>query len=427
MINTSSRPCGVLAPDLRNQCSLEVGHVYEIPRAAVFSPVTPVVTYAGNIITSVNTNIGDRLALCKQLGIEWDWTGRESERDTQSNNCDRYTEFPRGLNCGTCRSIPGSTVKCTRNGFYGRKLPCCFKDQSCNQDPTACFVSFEPTTVTCPPEFRDVTQGECADTIMKWCTGLNEDGIPEPGIAWTSRWTGTVDQVSQPCVRALYRNLYANNPNKLVRCQTQILPDHPFESQGFNYSQNLFEAMVQRYVDQGGRLEASEGTPGALTVLNPLIRQICSETPGLCQRALFKYCATQTVEAISRNPNALSVCGCYLPNEQYAKYTDVYQINRECTPTCNVDGVIPLPSNDSTGTKICEQSTCVIDNASLNVIAATGGNISFDQICSSCASGVTGGTGTCNCNLTGLNFTSVGSRIPNFDISQACGSDTRCY
>ena len=278
--------------------------------------------------------------------------------------------------------------------------------------------------------------------MKDWCVGKLSDGTQEPLSTWVQKWIGQYTTVNEdgtpgetfdrPCYRAIYRNLY-DDPTKSSNPGCLATPGvGATTSVGFQYAQDLILAMITQYDNQGGRLQASESEESN-TQLNPMIWDICSKTPGLCQEALYKYCATTTVNNLTQNVSALPWCGCYMPPEQYAKYTDVYEINRECTPTCNRKGVIQLPSDSGISTKICNQSTCVIDNVSIQLaqstVGSSGQGIDFSQICSSCAG--TGSSnqigGACSCTIAGTTITAINSTIGNLSISQQCGSSAACY
>ncbi|CAH6418482.1 Hypothetical protein POVN_LOCUS198 [uncultured virus] len=267
--------------------------------------------------------------------------------------------------------------------------------------------------------------------MMNYCTGFNADGTKVNSDVWIQRWLGDVNvggqTFSRPCYHNLYRNMYDKTAFGCTGLPAPIVPN----SNGYIYAQDLVTAMISRYNDDGGRLDVSESGQGN-DQLNGMIWQICNQTPGLCQSAMYRYCATTTLETLTRSAATLPWCGCYMDATQYSKYTDLYQISRECTPTCNVKGVLPLPSADGVGTRVCTQSTCVIDDVSImiaqSVVGASGGGIQFSQLCSSCQSAVEGsGTGTCTCLLTGATFQIINSQIGNVNISQECGTNAVCY
>jgi hypothetical protein len=123
------------------------------------------------------------------------------------------------------------------------------------------------------------------------------------------------------------------------------------------------------------------------------------------------------------DPSLQKWCGCYLPDAQYSRYTDVYRISKECTPSCNLKGVIPLPTSDGIGVKTCQQSTCVIDDISIELFSTNVQDFSFTQMCSGCS-----GVGNiCSCTLADTTMKIIDGKLPNLSLTQNCGSGSTCY
>ena len=230
----------------------------------------------------------------------------------------------------------------------------------------------------------------------------------------------------RPCYNSIYRNLYEGQS---MACNNPPVPGSGTPStNGFIYGQNLITKVIERYILEGGDLASTESTETNGQLSN-IISNICQTTPGLCTVALNTYCVNVNNETLIRNPNLLKWCGCYMSQENYAKYTNLYGITRECTPTYNMQGVIPIATNDGNSYKICTQNQCIIDDVSINIAKSIVGNsgqgISFSQICNSCTIG--GNSGTCNCSLTNANFNIINSQTGNLNISQQCSAQSICY
>jgi hypothetical protein len=121
--------------------------------------------------------------------------------------------------------------------------------------------------------------------------------------------------------------------------------------------------------------------------------------------------------------NLAKLCSCYLqPNEYYLPGIIPPECDSLCSVASSTGGIpiyewalqgptsVPLP-------KICEQTTCVIDQVTLDYINSNAGNIDFSQICGSC-----GTTGGCTCIINGVSITSINSSIPGVNFNQECGS-----
>lgn len=355
---------------------------------------------------------------------EWDYSGQGGNCNYNSCNIRQKMDFC----CDTsgCCGIVGNSTKCRRKAFKANELLCCLRDKECNRENKFCFEN-ETEKRTCAPEYRNQASIECKNKMLEYCTG--QDVEQGNSSEWINRWTGTVEikdyngytqAFYQPCYKNLYRNLYAGQPSACLG-----LPDVGInDTAGYNYDQNLMNQMISRYLQDGGNLAANESSESNIK-LNNMIYNICSKTPGLCQKSLFNYCANVTPSNLERNPDLLKWCGCYMAPDQYSKYTNLYQISRECTPTCNIKGVIPLVTPDGNSIKECKQSTCIIDDTSINLVNSTVGEISINQLCNSCSQDQ---TQICNCTITGTNFTAINSKIEGgINISQNCTGKNSCY
>lgn len=364
-----------------------------------------------------------RVEYCEALS-DGEWVRVSSGEGTcHYNSCDERTEVTTSAGCcnGSCCSIVGKNAVCKRIAFKGDPLSCCFRDLTCNSSSTNeyCF-SDSSKKRTCSPEFRDKSSESCQDLLYEYCTAPDvNDNI------FYSRWLGTGiviegQHYDQPCYHALYRNLYKNQAGA---CLEQAGVGYP-NSQGFKWSQDLMTGVFKRYISSGNSLDSRPGEQTNIE-FNAMLWDICSDTPGLCQPGLNTYCTSVTVDTLIRRPGLSPWCSCYLPDEQYSKYTNLYQINKECTPICNTTGALPLADESGTSTKICQQSICIIDDISISLAESKVGidsPINFTQLCGSC------GEGTCSCVISNNTIAIINSESSYIEISQNCSSsNSTCY
>jgi len=407
----------------------------------------------------------DRNNYCESIGSRNEWTfNGDTGGSCHYNSCTTGEHMGSGC-CNGCCSIVGDGVNCTRNVFRGSSV-CCWRDFICDSvgttqcqdsgtgcNPSSCF-SDSTQLNTCPISIRSMVSPLCQPTIMSYCNGAGATTLE-----WLNNWTDiqTIGdpgdpsplQINQPCVRALYRNLYSDPTPGVGYCGAGIenlsscnaTPGVGVPSAtGFAIAQQLMTQVFANYIAQGGKPDAQEGDLGSNVAFNNVLFDICQTNPGLCAPSLQSYCAQVTADYMINHIETLNWCGCYMDPSQYSKYTDLYQINLECTPTCNQTGVIALQDDAGTSTKVCQQSLCIIDDISIELVKSrvgnTGTGINFSQICSSCGGGTaiigseTGLTSsessTCSCILSGNTIDSFNSSIGTININQSCGSAT-CY
>ena len=389
-------------PDTTNQCSDALNEIYD----------------GKNFCTLTGSHNDKRRNYCSALGDN-EWTLQGEGSTCNYDSCDEITKVSSGC-CNGCCGITGRGVRCKRVAFTGDPLLCCLRDKACNPSSTDefCFTDSSKQH-TCDPGLRDQSSRDCQFVLHDFCVGTGVDSQ-----TFINRWLGDVNVDGQtynrPCYHAIYRNLYKDQAGACLGIPGVGYP-HAF---GYVWVQNLLDAVFERYIQEGGNLDARPGDEGNIQ-LNSMLWDICFDEPGLCEKALFRYCTNVTTETLVRRVGLQSWCGCYMQPEQYFKYTNLYQISKECTPACNVEGIIRVPSDNGVGIKKCRQSLCIIDQVTIDIIqskvGSTGG-ITFNQLCSGCANGT-----TCSCILSDLTLTIVDSEIGNIDISQNCGSNAACY
>ncbi len=351
---------------------------------------------------------------------EWTRTGNGGY-NCHYNSCDEKTQVTTSAGCcNGCCAITGEATKCKRIAFKGDPLGCCFRDLKCNSSSTNefCFADTAKRR-TCLPEHRDKSSVQCQHLIYQYCTAPNENDA-----IFFARWLGDVvidgHLYERPCYHALYRNLFKEQAGACSELPNSGYPN----SQGFIWSKDLISGTMKRYTTSGYSLDSR---PGEITNVefNAMLWDICSNNPGVCQPALNLYCNSATTDLLIRRPGLQPWCSCYLSDATYSKYTNLYQINKECSPICNVKGVLPLPDDSGTSVKTCQQSICIIDDVAINIaeskVGVDGGSISFAQMCGSC------GGGTCSCVFSNTTLTIIESDIDYIGVEQQCSGNSKCY
>lgn len=173
-----------------------------------------------------------------------------------------------------------------------------------------------------------------------------------------------------------------------------------------------------------------EGTTTSPSPNDPFVQTILKWGPsfgGSLTGPLTTACSNVTRDQIGGDSTGVlgKLCSCYLPPSEY--YLSGI-IPKECDALCSLassSGGIPIYQASGTGQglfvpKVCEQTTCVIDQVALNYSKTVAGDVDFTQICGSCSSG--SAAGSCTCIVNGIDYTSINSELPGVNITQECGS-----
>ena len=388
-------------------------------------------------ITTRAKLVGD---FCKVISPEWDYFKVDGDYVCLQSykcypGCEITGDFQHDCSYGCSVNVGLDDGVCQRKVFSGKPLPCCFQDHFCtnNRDKDSfCFTGEgDERKETCAPEFRNLTQGGCQNLIKDYCGGEDIDNSsPDHDLQdLILRWTGLPNifnnqgkKILAPCYGMVWRNVYEGQAGSCSKIPNVGVPDE----KGFVYVKNILNNLMQQYFKFGGQL-----IPDGFSVYDReftfRIWTICNTYPGLCQDFLGNYCAQKTTNQLIRDPTLLPWCGCYMADNEYSKYTNLYDISKECTPTCNVVGVIPLSTSNGIGIKKCELSTCIIDDISIKIyeskVGTTSQGITFSQICPSCS---TSSGLSCNCNITGNTIDVIESQIPTLSLKQNCGTTSLC-
>lgn len=300
-----------------------------------------------------------------------------------------------GFGSGSC-SWAGVRQRCKRIAFNGNPLTCCRRSRFIQGDTLFCFDDGSKAR-TCDPQYRGFAQPSCVGLMAQYCSDDTE-------TSYKSKWVGT--PASRDCLRFVQENA-----GKL------------------DFYGPVIEAMVRRYLVTDGNKITSVQTDGAnydpfvTTVLS-----VCRSNPGACDAILKQKCAGVTREQLSNNVNLAGLCGCFMPDLQYASFSQ-FGISRECDPVCALGTSVHLhdgTTNNPAKFLECKQTVCVIDDVTINILAnSVVGDVSFSQACSSCSSN--NGTGSCRCYITDTTVTAINSLIGNVNFEQQCGNTPLCY
>uniref|UniRef100_A0A6C0CGH9 DUF5857 domain-containing protein n=1 Tax=viral metagenome TaxID=1070528 RepID=A0A6C0CGH9_9ZZZZ len=293
-------------------------------------------------------------------------------------------------------SWAGVHQSCKRVAFNGDPLTCCRRSPNINGSSLFCFDD-NTGLRTCDPQYRGFAQPSCTPLMAAYCSN-------DSGGGYQGKWSGT--PATSDCLRYLQET--AGN---------------------LSFYGPVVEAMATRYLITDNHPITSSQTSGS--AYDPFIEtvvQTCRANAGACDAVLKAKCAGVTRDQLSNNVNLANLCGCFMPDLQYASHSS-YGIKRECDPVCVIASAVgildPATSNPAQFLK-CNQSVCVIDDVSINILAnSVTGPISFSQACGSCAGSA--GTGSCRCYIENVSITSINSLIGDVSFNQQCGGQPLCY
>lgn len=372
-----------------------------------------------------------------------------------------------------------------QNTYLGTHYPGVFDDNcfnwNTNKTPDIGF-EFKTRPTTCPFNYRRLgDNGFCTDTtvdtgcdscynqMLHWCSssdpidGKNTDANVNMPEKWTQQGYTFPDvfqkplnqttipplkTYNMPCTNFMLSTLYSTiteetkysapvneeasecNIDRVLEFMNQETPV-PTDINPSNYQRAklVFTTAVRKYLEAGGKLDAIEGEDGSNEEFNALVYKICNSYPGLCTELLGDFCSNKSPEDLTRNPSTASFCGCYLNPLVYEGIAGKFGINRECSSFCNIEGVLPLSDGTFTGSKRCNQSVCMIDNVSINIVdSRIDGAINLGNICGNCPTGTVGSqsASNCECILDNITVDIVNSSISTINLQQSC-SKISCY
>jgi hypothetical protein len=367
---------------------------------------------------------------CKSIGFgdEWEWDHNSDNYCCQFKN-EIFTTIRTECN-GTCDGILSELSwdaggQCTRVAFTADPVVCCFLDDDCVfQDPTIqnrCWQT-DLKDRTCDPKYRDLSGDDCLTQIEPYCTGeklfLGQENwwdlwveetevdinsnqsdlvVPAGPSKFTPKNFNTVSprnqvlrKMKQPCLRALARAISKDQQF----CTWDTLKTIEFQRGNFDptglaWAQNVVDKIFDKYTQEFGSFVGGINRDGKqIDNMLDVFQTICQTFPILCQKPLKDACQNVTVDDIVGGtvPRADLWCGCYMPDNQYEKYTNLFQVNRECTPFCNTDQAIPLV--DADGYQLyCLTNVCIIDDLKLDFVRDRirgGKDETFSLLCGGC-------------------------------------------
>ena len=277
-----------------------------------------------------------------------------------------------GTNC----AIAGAGVGCARKTFKGSSVVCCFNDYACTNTYDKCFQTPENQR-TCAPENRDLSSSTCRDEIRDYCVGnklfasqtnwiemwlenseievnsdmqLSQEIYPAteftPEVVVRERGFKYPLAQTQPCLRAITRNITLGRVCTWEDLQEDEVVTGNINLEGLIWSRGVLEEVYSKYVTENGKGFLSgintDGYNRDAGFYNSLWN-ICSKAPLLCTNGneefpegiLPQICSDVTPETLAKNPQTLRWCGCHMKPEQYARYLELFNISKECTPMCN--------------------------------------------------------------------------------------------
>ncbi len=404
----------------------------------------------------------------------------------------------------SCGIIDGMNVSCLRNQFAANNddfgsISCCFNDLVCEPNASGadalfaaagqdgevtpwgsnnkCFRSNSSDDMrTCNPESRNLGGNFCRNVIRPYCAG---DKLFPGQTKWEDNWdpTSTVNvneadfykgqarpvNVKGPCAQLLMRQLSGLSACGQSFDQYQITVGQ-VNLDGMLWSKELLQEVFTNYIQEYGSPIIGVNQDGieAAVGVNNFLYGLCQKFPALCTESLLDMCKDVTEERIAANPIANKWCGCYMPEEQYEKYSSSgeFLITKQCTPFCSRSDVIPIVDSNYQPL-LCQQNICIMNNIYLDFVK-TAGDVNFNEVCNNCGksntvetfNGSTTSSNTstaatsssyssnstfnsfsntssqqvaqsCQCKLDGINLEALNSQFSNINFATECGQ-TQC-
>lgn len=370
-------------------------------------------------------------SICQQyLGSEWHISREFARRDGRmgypSGPLFRQAYTGSGIECG----LIGGSIYCERIHYKAPDLPCCLREwpggvwgqnrESTTEYPPPdgkdnCFLVHPITghvdmNRTCAPETASRDTPRCAKAIGEYCAGhIDLNGNPthfyDLDISWLDeRWIRT----DTP---------FATGGKSI--CESQMdrylsLPGGPGTANAISMMSELIRKMK---LSRRGINDASDATSTTSARIWGIIYNYCNQYPGLCDQALFDYCEQYNYQDLINDVPLTRLCGCFMPQSEYNRYSEHVSMPRECAPVCNRDDAIKTGNIGNMQWNRCNRTICLIDDVTVNAINS---DIALDiqQVCGGCGGEGDESTG-CTCIMSGLDFTAVDSDI-RLQLEQHC-------
>ncbi len=170
---------------------------------------------------------------------------------------------------------------------------------------------------------------------------------------------------------------------------------------------------------EGGTVAPTENDP-----FLPKVITYAGDQPGVFDNFIEQACSSVTMDNLNGNPNLAKLCGCFLPDKEYLLPGIIpVECQIVCALNSQVGGVSRGEWNAQTqqfDTLVCNQTTCVMDDTTIDLINTNYGSINLSQLCAGCSSTAPGGT-ACTCLMNGTTISSVNSNIGGtVTVDQLC-------
>lgn len=297
-------------------------------------------------------------------------------------------------NIGKCHASGNGYGKCGLCGFhnkyhywYQRDWDKTLKNNEDKAECCAMAPSTDGRTKHCPPD-RWYASPNCLGTMTKYCTSES----------WKS---GTPSGKS--CDYYMTSNMEESNGIK--------------QNAGGVFSSALEDWATRT---NGKKLQAND--PFIDTAL-----KWCNydKLKGTCSPYLQQVCDGVTKQDLinDKTGKLAKTCACFLNSTEYLLPGI---IPPECDSTCHLvsdTGGIPIYEYGGAKVgmepKVCEQTTCVMDDVTINYVNSQVGKTNLKQMCGNCGSG---GAGSCTCVMNNVNINDINSIVSkNTDLKQSCG------
>lgn len=142
------------------------------------------------------------------------------------------------------------------------------------------------------------------------------------------------------------------------------------------------------------------------SVLQNELMSACVDVPGICELSEAPMCKSCSRQRIGESANLIEYCGCYAtPDPQFNS-----SASPQCDYLCTMAASSKLRDVINGNILQCDQTTCIINNVSINSVNSSTGNISFEQVCNQCL-----GSNTCKCFLD----VSIPNVISNMGLNES--------
>ena len=346
---------------------------------------------------------------------------------------------------GLC-GVVGGPVGCTRTSYQGDPASCCLlaannctstnttgNNTSSRTPDNVCGIAVGP--YTCDPQYiSKAGTPSCNNAISAWCA--TSDMFDQWGGAGTCPTGQHFQNFACGC-----QNVCPSGEQfgeVCGRCTTPLIGQ-----QGTTHTSVIPAGVCSSYIASNLDAAPQMVSAGAAAILQAYsvdttdadganyvsdILGQCLRFPSACDTTLTtscqKYTRAQVQKALSdcqtnndlASCNLVKACACHLPQSQYSDYTGILEDEyNQCDPLCIVSGSIPKTQNGSPVT--CQETNCVIDNITIDLIDSNLQGVNFSTACSNCPAGT-----SCNCYFSDINIFSETSSIGGINFNENCGN-----